>query len=41
MAGEFGISAEEVIALLRSMEVPVRSHLTELTDDQVSRIRAR
>ncbi|MBU6365866.1 MAG: translation initiation factor IF-2 [Gemmatimonadetes bacterium] len=41
MAGEFGITAEEVIALLRQMEVPVRSHLTLLTDDQVSRIRAR
>jgi len=41
MAGEFGISADEVIALLRQMEVPVRSHLTLLTDDQVSRIRAR
>src|SRR3954469_441220 len=41
MAGEFGILAEEMIALLRSMEVPVRSHLTELSDDQVSRIRAR
>jgi translation initiation factor IF-2 len=41
MAGEFGITAEEVIALLRQMEVPVRSHLTLLTDDQVSRIRLR
>lgn len=41
MAGEFGISADEVIALLRQMEVPVRSHLSLLTDDQVSRIRAR
>ena len=41
MAGEFGISADEVIALLRQMDVPVRSHLSLLTDDQVSRIRAR
>ncbi len=41
MAGEFGISADEVLALLRQMDVPVRSHLTLLTDDQVSRIRAR
>ncbi|MGV3710691.1 MAG: translation initiation factor IF-2 [Gemmatimonas sp.] len=41
MAGEFGISADEVIALLRTMDVPVRSHLSLLTDDQVSRIRAR
>lgn len=41
MAGEFGISADEVIVLLRQMDVPVRSHLSLLTDDQVSRIRAR
>jgi translation initiation factor IF-2 len=41
MAGEFGISADEVIGLLRTMDVPVRSHLSLLTDDQVSRIRAR
>ena len=41
MAGEFGISADEVIALLRTMDVPVRSHMSLLTDDQVSRIRAR
>src|SRR5688572_28635036 len=41
MAGEFGISSDEVINLLRQMDVPVRSHLTLLTDDQVSPIRAR
>jgi translation initiation factor IF-2 len=41
LAGEFGISADEVLALLRQMELPVRSHLTVLTDDQVSRIRVR
>ncbi|HEX6574388.1 MAG TPA: translation initiation factor IF-2 [Gemmatimonadaceae bacterium] len=41
MAGEFGISVEEVISLLRQMDVPVRSHLTPLSDDQVARIRAR
>jgi len=41
MAGEFGISSDEVINLLRQMDVPVRSHLTLLTDDQVARIRAR
>src|SRR3954451_12613079 len=41
MAGEFGISADEVMGLLRQMDVPVRSHLSLLTDDQVSRIRAR
>src|SRR5678816_794917 len=41
MAGEFGISSDEVITLLRQMDLPVRSHLTLLTDDQVARIRAR
>jgi translation initiation factor IF-2 len=41
MAGEFGIPSDEVITLLRQMDVPVRSHLTLLTDDQVARIRAR
>ena len=28
MAGEFGISVDEVINLLRQMDVPVRSHMT-------------
>jgi translation initiation factor IF-2 len=41
MAGEFGISAEDVMQLLRAMDVPVRSHLSLLTDDQVARVRAR
>jgi translation initiation factor IF-2 len=41
MAGEFGISSDEVIALLRQMDVPVRSHLSLLTDDQIARVRAR
>jgi translation initiation factor IF-2 len=41
MAGEFGISSDEVISLLRQMDVPVRSHLSLLTDDQVARVRAR
>jgi translation initiation factor IF-2 len=41
MAGEFGISSDEVMSLLRQMDVPVRSHLSLLTDDQVARLRAR
>lgn len=41
IAGEFGITADEVIALLRRMDVAVRSHMSLLTDDQVTRIRAR
>ncbi len=41
MAGEFGVSPDEVMGLLRQMDVPVRSHLSPLTDDQVARLRAR
>ncbi|MDP9178799.1 MAG: translation initiation factor IF-2 [Gemmatimonadota bacterium] len=41
MAGEFGISVDEVVTLLRQMDVPVRTHVSPLTDDQVARIRAR
>ncbi len=41
LAAEFGITSDEVIAMLRSLEVVVRSHLTQLTDDQVARARAR
>ena len=41
MAGEFGISPDEVMNLLRAMDVPVRNEASALTDDQVSRVRAR
>jgi translation initiation factor IF-2 len=41
LAGEFGVSNDELIGMLRSMDVPVRSHLSTLTDDQVARLRAR
>jgi translation initiation factor IF-2 len=41
MAAEFGISADEVIGLLQRMDVPVRSQISILTDDQVARVRAR
>jgi translation initiation factor IF-2 len=41
VAGEFGISTDEVIALLRKMDVPVRGQATVLSDDQVARVRAR
>jgi translation initiation factor IF-2 len=41
LAGEFGIPAEELMQILRQMDVPVRSHLSPLSDDQVSRVRAR
>jgi translation initiation factor IF-2 len=38
---EFGIPNDEVIALLRAIDVTVRSHMSALTDDQVARVRAR
>ncbi len=41
LAGEFGVPTEDVINVLRAIDVPVRSHLTVLTDDQVARVRAR
>ena len=41
LAGEFGVSSDEVTTLLRQMDIPVRSHLSPLSDDQVARIRAR
>ena len=42
MAGEFGdLRPTKSSRLLRQMDVPVRSHLSLLTDDQVARIRAR
>jgi translation initiation factor IF-2 len=41
MAGEFGISPDEVMSMLRSMDVAVRGPSSPLTDDQVARARAR
>ena len=41
LAAEFGIPSDEVITMLRSLDVVVRSHLTQLTDEQVARARAR
>jgi len=41
LAGEFGVPAEDVIAMLRQMDVSVRSHMSALTDDQVARARVR
>lgn len=41
MATEFSISADEVMGLLRQMEVAVRGPTSSLSDDQVSRVRAR
>jgi translation initiation factor IF-2 len=41
MATEFGISTDEVMGLLRQMDVPVRGPASLLSDDQVARIRLR
>ena len=41
MAGEFGITADEVVGLLREMDVPVRGPSSPLSDDNVARLRAR
>ena len=41
LAAEFGIPSDEVITMLRALDVVVRSHLSQLTDDQIARARAR
>jgi translation initiation factor IF-2 len=41
MAGEFGIPTDEVMTLLRQMDVAVRGPASVLPDDQVARIRLR
>ena len=41
LSAEFGISSDEVVAMLRSLDVVVRSHVTPLSDDQVARARTR
>jgi translation initiation factor IF-2 len=41
MATEFGLTTDEVMGLLRQMDVAVRGPTSSLSDDQVSRIRAR
>jgi len=41
LAAEFGISSDQLMTLLREMNIFVRSHLTPLMDEQVSMMRAR
>ena len=41
LASEFGITSEEVVAMLRSLDIVVRSHITPLTDEHVARARTR
>jgi translation initiation factor IF-2 len=41
LAAEFGISSEQVMSMLKEMDIFVRSHLTPLKDEQVAMMRAR
>ncbi|HEV2671272.1 MAG TPA: translation initiation factor IF-2 [Gemmatimonadales bacterium] len=41
LAAEFGISSEQLMGMLKEMDIFVRSHLTPLKDEQVSMMRAR
>jgi len=41
LAAEFGISSEQLMGMLKEMDIYVRSHLTPLKDEQVSLMRAR
>ncbi len=41
LAAEFGISSEDLMGLLKEMDIFVRSHLSPLQDDQVALVRAR
>jgi translation initiation factor IF-2 len=41
LADEFGISSDEVMGMLRSMEIVVRTPASPLADDQVARARVR
>ncbi|MEP7325798.1 MAG: translation initiation factor IF-2, partial [Gemmatimonadota bacterium] len=41
LAAEFGIDAEQLLTLLRDMNIFVRTHLSALEQDQVSKIRLR
>jgi len=41
LAAEFGISSEQLMSLLRDMNIVVRSHMSALEGDQVSGVRVR
>ena len=41
LAAEFGVASDELMKLLREMDIFVRSHLSALEEDKVSRVRAR
>ena len=39
LANEFNVPSEALVHLLREMEIPVRSHMTSLSDEHVARLR--
>ena len=41
LAAEFGVASDELMKLLREMDIFVRSHLSALEEDKVARVRAR
>ncbi|HEX2091397.1 MAG TPA: translation initiation factor IF-2 [Longimicrobiaceae bacterium] len=41
VAKELNVSSEALVHLLREMDLPVRSHMTDLADEHVARLRAR
>jgi translation initiation factor IF-2 len=41
LAAEFGIASDDLMNLLREMDIFVRSHMSTLEDDKVSRVRTR
>jgi len=41
LAAEFGISSEQLVGMLKELDIFVRSHLTPLKDEQVALMRAR
>jgi len=41
LAAEFGVPSDELIKLLREMDIFVRSHLSALEEDKVARVRTR
>jgi translation initiation factor IF-2 len=41
LAAEFGVASDELMKLLREMDIFVRSHLSAIEEDKISRIRAR
>ncbi|HEU4556375.1 MAG TPA: translation initiation factor IF-2 N-terminal domain-containing protein [Longimicrobium sp.] len=39
VAKELNVPAEALVHLLREMDIPVRSHMSEISDEHVARVR--